>query len=1126
MAKMVEERHEGTRPAWTGGEEETWTDSFGAGCTQLTRATNTLSYGEPPGWGDWCKRITYDAAGWDATKTLDFGSITGACYCHFEAVIVEENIANTENQPILRLRDSTVPETIWQLAIYQDAGGDLLWRASSMRAGTGNGTTNTQGPEITLDTVYIHDVMYDFDNARILWYVDGVLIEEVTGITPGELIDRVRIGLAAGSENEKLRFHYDRLLIDDAAWPEYHVPHIESNRSLLIAGAEVGELIDANSQPNIDLVMGGDPDALNVALRDQENRVTDSEDLDDTSYWTKTRVNVPVVADGPNGSSQVAWTIAEDATVAATHILTQASIPMMKTRLYAATCWVADLQQLGVAPRVRNFEIIIQQEGGETIYAKFDLQTGVVNSSGDTGDGNLLGAKIVASSGDWHKVMVWGKFDGGSANSVTWVISLLSSGFSRAYNGDDTSGVRIWNPIFSRGGPTHVRSEITTGETPYYFGPGDRADVDYTLTWTEKDGAPWGEQQMFTGKVIGAKVRTIARGDDSKVNYYEIECAGPAAELGEQRFDLTIDDDTADVALDAVIALRSGDGFTAAHDSAIGSIAGDTFIYASPVAMVEEIARRAGRAFRVHPNKEVELFVPGTVLAVPTVDRDAVTGQLPYEPEANWSRDSRKIAGSVRVKGDTAMVIATGGSYTDIDAPVLNASGVSDATDLARIATSLLNGLKQSVLNGTIPTWRHDITPGWKLSVSDLDWGISEEEVYARRVTMQRHGPVWVSSLQVTTEELIDYLGIMPPLPDDPKSGDPLPGITDYYVMGAIPTPNQAAPACGAGEVRLHLRFDTATDTWRMEMHCGSGVGGSGADYWMWMHFLHQATMTVTEGEDDVESEAALLVGDGTTDVVVGTSTDPPVRWSPWEANVSGKDVMTAIPDTLKGTLRAEVIVNPWAGTLTSITVGDLTVASNAPAGVKIRIHLPVDPTIGDAHIGTLNLSALAGDLDDISDGSTYKRVTGVSAGHQIQAASIATDAVTNVKINTGAVDTAELAADAVTGAKIEDDAVAIEHIANNAVDTAQLAADAVTGAKIEDDAVDTEHIATSAVTIDQVAPDAVDSNELVDGAVIGDKINTNAVGGSKFKESVINEFQSVEMGSELIDSEWDALET
>ena len=66
------------------------------------------------------------------------------------------------------------------------------------------------------------------------------------------------------------------------------------------------------------------------------------------------------------------------------------------------------------------------------------------------------------------------------------------------------------------------------------------------------------------------------------------------------------------------------------------------------------------------------------------------------------------------------------------------------------------------------------------------------------------------------------------------------------------------------------------------------------------------------------------------------------------------------------------------------------------------------------------------------------------------------------------------------TGAKIADDAIDSEHYTDGSIDTAHLAADAVTGAKIADDAstqstiqtgsIDTAHIADDQITLAKMA--------------------------------------------------------
>jgi len=91
--------------------------------------------------------------------------------------------------------------------------------------------------------------------------------------------------------------------------------------------------------------------------------------------------------------------------------------------------------------------------------------------------------------------------------------------------------------------------------------------------------------------------------------------------------------------------------------------------------------------------------------------------------------------------------------------------------------------------------------------------------------------------------------------------------------------------------------------------------------------------------------------------------------------------------------------------------------------------------------------------LDDISDGTTYKRVAGVNASHLITSSSIADAAVTGAKIADGAVSSAKIASGAVTNAKIADGAVSEAKIANGAVTNAKIANGAVTTAKMNIDA-------------------------------------------------------------------------
>ena len=135
-------------------------------------------------------------------------------------------------------------------------------------------------------------------------------------------------------------------------------------------------------------------------------------------------------------------------------------------------------------------------------------------------------------------------------------------------------------------------------------------------------------------------------------------------------------------------------------------------------------------------------------------------------------------------------------------------------------------------------------------------------------------------------------------------------------------------------------------------------------------------------------------------------------------------------------------------------------------------------------------------------------------------------------------VDTATIAADAVTGAKIADDAINSEHIAadsidaehyaagsvdatalaansvdsselvDGSIDTSHLSADCITEAKIADNAInsehytdgsiDTAHIADAQITVAKMAANSVDTDQYVDGSIDTVHIADLNVSGAK----------------------------
>ena len=174
---------------------------------------------------------------------------------------------------------------------------------------------------------------------------------------------------------------------------------------------------------------------------------------------------------------------------------------------------------------------------------------------------------------------------------------------------------------------------------------------------------------------------------------------------------------------------------------------------------------------------------------------------------------------------------------------------------------------------------------------------------------------------------------------------------------------------------------------------------------------------------------------------LAGTITDNPLSAGATTVNstnfanlpvVTGGDIMYLVLDPEAGAGAPEVVtVTAHSSSATSVT------ATRGAQGSSARSH--ASGTVWRAAFTKADADQLAA---IIADGA-------------IDTANLAAGAVTTAKIDTGAVDTDQLAADSVTTAKID----------TGAVDTAELADDAVTTAKIDAGAVDTTEIADRAIT-------------------------------------------------------------
>ena len=277
---------------------------------------------------------------------------------------------------------------------------------------------------------------------------------------------------------------------------------------------------------------------------------------------------------------------------------------------------------------------------------------------------------------------------------------------------------------------------------------------------------------------------------------------------------------------------------------------------------------------------------------------------------------------------------------------------------------------------------------------------------------------------------------------------------------------------------------------------------------------LDAATLDVSGNADidgTLEADAMTLNGTAITATATldtGISNNNVPKFT---SGVADDDFLRVSGTAIEGRSASEVLsdigASAVAGSSSIVTTGALDTGSITSGFGTINNGASAITTTGVGSFGSLDIS---GDIDvdgttnldvvDI-DGAVDMASTATITGNLTLGAQLIMPDVTSTKIlvadgtsyqevavsgdvtiaNTGAVtiantavETAMIAADAITGAKIADDAINSEHYTDGSIDTAHIADSQVTQAKIADDAVGADQLASSAV----VTASIVDANK------------------------------------------------
>lgn len=160
------------------------------------------------------------------------------------------------------------------------------------------------------------------------------------------------------------------------------------------------------------------------------------------------------------------------------------------------------------------------------------------------------------------------------------------------------------------------------------------------------------------------------------------------------------------------------------------------------------------------------------------------------------------------------------------------------------------------------------------------------------------------------------------------------------------------------------------------------------------------------------------------------------------------------------------------------------TTGQTLHSGVTDSFSRPVIKSLAKAS------SADPDTLDGVPDGSTYLRIAGVSAGHQIQTASIAALAITAAKIANATITTSQIAAAAaITGAQIAAATIGAANIVANAITAAQIAANTITAAQIAAHTVTAGEIAALTITAAEIAAGTITAAKITAGTITATEI-------------------------------------
>jgi hypothetical protein len=124
-----------------------------------------------------------------------------------------------------------------------------------------------------------------------------------------------------------------------------------------------------------------------------------------------------------------------------------------------------------------------------------------------------------------------------------------------------------------------------------------------------------------------------------------------------------------------------------------------------------------------------------------------------------------------------------------------------------------------------------------------------------------------------------------------------------------------------------------------------------------------------------------------------------------------------------------------------------------------------------------------------------------------VDSANIADDAIDSEHYTDGSIDNAHIADNAIDSEHYADGSIDNAHIADDAIDSEHYADGSIDNAHIADDAIDSEHYADGSIDNAHIADDAIDSEHYAAGSIDTAHIATNQIDETLMKDAFVGDF-------------------